>query len=240
MKKYKITSIILATVITLSFAGCAKASTTMPSSKAQIDTTTEKVKMTTIAGKTSDDTTTNTSINKTDSKVETKPETTKETTKEFRSLAEIKKDNNISNNDPVVFVDKVTGMEFFPVLTNTPGSPMENIPYVYVKPDAAMNEKLTVISDGLSKNIFNNNPIKVENIEEIEGKQIAKINLTGDQWNNYFQGSTAGMQTTKALAESILQRQYQGKWIDGVQFTINGNKIKSEHAENIGQIIFRK
>lgn len=156
-----------------------------------------------------------------------------------RTISDIKKENGIKNNDPVVFIDKVSNMQYFPLITETPGTPMEDIKYVKISPDAPVQDKLTAIADGLSKNIFQNNPIKVVSITDTNGKKLATINLTGENWNNFLQGSTGATQTAKALIESTLQRSYDKEWIDSVKFTLNGKAINSEHAEILNKIISR-
>ena len=120
--------------------------------------------------------------------------------------------------------------------------------------DQRMNQ-LKSIANSLSTNCFSGLPIEVIGIENINGKDIAIINLKeskenegivdsqkakGETWQwQYMQGSAGGIITTISLEETILQREYTGKWIDGVEFLYNNNKIIQQHAVKLENIIYR-
>ncbi|MBB6716133.1 hypothetical protein [Clostridium gasigenes] len=109
----------------------------------------------------------------------------------------------------------------------------------------------------LSKNCFSGLPIEFIRIENVNGKDIAIINLKerkenegivdydklkvkGQTWSwSYLQGSTGGKITTVSLEETILQREYNGNWIDGVEFLYNDKKIQMQHVPRLGDVIYR-
>jgi len=45
--------------------------------------------------------------------------------------------------------------------------------------------------------------------------------------------------TTVSVEESILQREYTGKWIDGALFLYNNEKIQKEHVLKLENVIYR-
>ncbi|MGL5086583.1 MAG: hypothetical protein ACRC68_12835, partial [Clostridium sp.] len=117
--------------------------------------------------------------------------------------------------------------------------------------------KLKNIVYSLSKNCFSMVPIEFVKIENINGKDIAIINLKELKENEgivdydklkvkdktwkwgFMQGSTGGQVTTVSLEETILQRDYKGTWIDGVKFLYNNEKIEQQHAPRLSDIIYR-
>jgi len=117
---------------------------------------------------------------------------------------------------------------------------------INIPKDKNLQEKLSLIAQKLSELQFNNLPIEVLKIEDVNGKKIAKVNLKEDSNNEkgwaklYMQGSTGGNITSISLAETLLQKEYKGEWIDGVEFLYNGKKCEFQHAENLANIIYRK
>lgn len=88
-------------------------------------------------------------------------------------------------------------------------------------------------------------PINILRIEERNNKKIAIIDLrefiasdsTGylPSWRTiYFQGSTGGYFTTLTLTKSFLQKDYKGKWIDGIEFYYEGKQILEGEWDHIG------
>ena len=103
-------------------------------------------------------------------------------------------------------------------------------------------EKLKIISNEVSKELFENRRIEVLKIEN----NIAYIDLKDDDinnsWYNTFQGSTGASITAYGLLENFLQEEYTGKWIDGVYLTYNGEMPEMDHMGIgfFGSIIYRE
>ncbi len=110
---------------------------------------------------------------------------------------------------------------------------------IAVNKNKTVKEKVETITDTLSKSYFNKLDIEVSEIytSDPAGK-IANISLKEDSaftgpgslppyqsWYDYFQGSYGGQNTTILLKENILQREYNGDWIDGVVFFYQGDSI---------------
>lgn len=119
-----------------------------------------------------------------------------------------------------------------------------------------IEKRLKVIADNLSHTEFNNLPIELIDITEVDGKKIATFNLkeneeninkdnlneyTGTSWvSNFFQGSAGGSWTCYTLQTTMLQPDYDGEWIDGVKFLYNGEENKNfQHIEGIDKIKYR-
>jgi hypothetical protein len=109
--------------------------------------------------------------------------------------------------------------------------------------EATVIETLQVIAKKLSEEVFYELPIEVLKVEQVDGKQIATINLEEDEtsevkWNvNYFQGSTGATMTRLALVESFLQKEYDGEWIDGVLFLYENEPIVFDHL-SLDEIVY--
>lgn len=77
----------------------------------------------------------------------------------------------------------------------------------------------------------------------VNGKNIAVLNLIDENdskdWYNAFQGSTGGYINSNIIIENTLQRDYKGKWIDGLQVLYNGSKAEFQHAPNLENIIYK-
>lgn len=145
--------------------------------------------------------------------------------------------------------------EVFPIYdANIDNYEKEVTLYISIPKTYKLNQKLREIGNKLSQYCFNGLPIELKHIKDIEGKKIAVVNLKestinegldiedkiGYTWvDNYFQGSTGGMQTYVKLVETFLQRDYKGEWIDGVEFLYEGSKIDFEHVEGLSEIIYR-
>jgi len=117
---------------------------------------------------------------------------------------------------------------------------------ISIPKDKGIQEKLEAIAKKLSEVNFNNLPIEVLKIETVNGKKIAKINLKEDsknqkQWfQSYMQGSAGGSITSVSLIETLLQKEYKGQWIDGIEFSYEGKKCEFEHAYDLTEIVYRK
>lgn len=121
--------------------------------------------------------------------------------------------------------------------------------YIKLSEDLTIKEKLESIADRLSRFKFNRLPIEVVKIKKDNDDNIAIINLREHEWNrsqneadelrgiswrsHYFQGSAGGMITSETLIRTFLQRNYDGDWVDGVEFLYEDRKITEEMSEHI-------
>lgn len=128
--------------------------------------------------------------------------------------------------------------------------------YININNDVELKEKLVTLTSTLSEKYFDNLPIEVLNIEDVDGKKIAVINLMeskdnqvikevekfkGSSWATlYFQGSTGGQVTSITLIETLLQREYEEQWIDGVKFLYNNETCDYEHVPELGKVNYRR
>ena len=126
---------------------------------------------------------------------------------------------------------------------------------VEVNEDLSLEEKIEKLSKELSEKVFDNLPIEFVKINDIEGKKIAFFNLDelgnnakditfdkyeGINWiNNYFAGSAGGSVTEYTLITTLLQKNYTGEWIDGIEFTYKNSKIEFDHVPALGEITYR-
>lgn len=122
----------------------------------------------------------------------------------------------------------------------------EEVSKLSVSNSLPLEEKLGIVADRLSVDVFEGLGIELSEIDIIHGKQVAIINLTekenaqGVTWNGmYFQGSAGGAITSVALGNTFLQREYDGEWIDGVKFVYNNEKIKFQHVEGLSEANYR-
>ena len=122
----------------------------------------------------------------------------------------------------------------------------EEVSQVSINEGLSLEEKLAVVADQLSKDVFQGLGIELSKIDIIDGKQVAVINLTEKDsgqdatWNTmYFQGSTGGVITSVALSDTFLQKEYDGEWIDGVKFLYKNQEIGFEHVEGLSEINYR-
>ena len=132
-----------------------------------------------------------------------------------------------------------------PVIVNT----------IQINSKLSLEEKLNLLAENLSKEVFNDLPIEFVEIKEIDGKKIGLFNLNelgenagditfdkyqGKNWvNNYFAGSAGGGITEYTLIETLLQRDYSGEWIDGVEFTYKNSNIEFDHVPSLGEVNYR-
>ncbi len=129
---------------------------------------------------------------------------------------------------------EVTVEQEFDLFTgNVDSYEKEKLETIKVEKATTLEEKLQSIADNLSKKEFDNLPIVIEKIEEVDGKQIAIINLKDDpsqkdglNWMSFLNGgSTGGTITRVTLEESFLQREYKEAWIDGIKLIYEGEAI---------------
>ena len=126
---------------------------------------------------------------------------------------------------------------------------------VELEESLSLEEKIEKLSKELSEKVFEGLPIEFVKINDIEGKKIALFNLNelgnnatditydkyeGINWfNNYFAGSAGGSVTEYTLITTLLQKEYTGEWIDGVEFTYKNSKIGFDHVPDLGEISYR-
>ena len=127
---------------------------------------------------------------------------------------------------------------------------------VEIDENLSLEEKIEKLSKELSEKGFDSLPIEFVKINDIEGKKIALFNLNelgnnatditvdkyeGINWiNNYFAGSSGGSITEYTLITTLLQKNYTGEWVDGVEFTYKNSKIEFDHVPNLGEINYRQ
>lgn len=132
---------------------------------------------------------------------------------------------------------------------------IEKNAYIYISEETPLKQKLDILADALSEAYFSSLPIEVLRIEELDKKKIAVVNLKeasenkgktdpkdikGKTWAfQYMQGSTGGTVTQTTLIETMLQREYQGEWVDGVKFLYEGGVCAFEHANSLQDINYR-
>ena len=158
--------------------------------------------------------------------------------------SEEKKDNNKTNENKVTNNTQNKSnkeeLSLYSIDDNTL-EPNESSKIDISKGDSLEN-KLQKLADNVSKNFFDNLPIKVKSIDTIDGKKIATINLidgSNNKWSDKFQGSTGGQITSNTLIENFLQVSYKGEWIDGVKFLYNDGPIEYEHVYELSEIKYR-
>lgn len=126
---------------------------------------------------------------------------------------------------------------------------------VEIDENNSLEDKIKSLSLTLSEKAFDSLPINLVEIKELEGKKIAVFNLDevgnnvgditpdkyeGISWvNNYFAGSAGGSITEFTLIQTLLQKEYTGEWIDGLEFTYKGTKVEFDHVPELSEIIYR-
>lgn len=125
--------------------------------------------------------------------------------------------------------------------------------FIPVPSNEELTQKVKILMDSVSSYNFNDLEIEVLGIESgAENVKTLKINLKEKpgydepgnmeqfSWYNFFQGSEEGQNTTAILIESALQKQYEGEWIDAVEFFYNGEKMGEWDHINLAGTIKRK
>lgn len=102
---------------------------------------------------------------------------------------------------------------------------------VTLKEDSTVEDKLKELCAYLEKEYFKDEKAKIV-VESIDDKGIATINLVSQEdWHQHFQGSTGGLISQATIVETLLQRDYSGEWINGLNVLIDGElKEGFEHA----------
>ena len=195
-----------------------------------------------------------TAIKEKNSELEKSVEKLREESKDLNNkLKELKAEDAFINEEMSKHKNSV-----YPIYSANVNSYIKEIHFgTYISPNLSVKNKLDALAKTLSEVYFDNLPIEVPEITEINGKKIAIINLKeseenqkisqrvqfkGKSWaNNYFQGSTGGTMTSICLTETFLQKDYEGQWIDGVKFLYNNMKISDfQHVPSLGEVSYRK
>jgi len=108
---------------------------------------------------------------------------------------------------------------------------------LYAKVDAIASEVVKSYFPGLLYGM---------SYKKVDGKTVAVFNMIDnkphsveDTWYQKMQGSTGAQISYKRITENLLQRNYTGTWIDGVEILYNGKTADFEHAPEISSIIYR-
>lgn len=112
-----------------------------------------------------------------------------------------------------------------------------------VKKYIDLEQKLLLLSEKLSKENFEGKKIVLSEIKDENGSKIAYFDLRDsdekDSWNAYFQGSLGGFSTKLSIVETFLQRDFTGKWIDGIKISYNGSYQEFDHINFADEIYWR-
>lgn len=126
---------------------------------------------------------------------------------------------------------------------------------VDIDKDETLEERVSELAKELSDEVFSDLPLELVEIKDVDGKKVALFNLDetgknagetpyqdyeGVSWfNNYFAGSAGGRITEYTLEQTLLQRDYVGEWIDGIEFTYKGQKIEFDHVPGLSEVMYR-
>lgn len=116
----------------------------------------------------------------------------------------------------------------------------ENI--ITIDKDKTLEANVKKVIDATMRNFFKDMKYEVA-FKKLNGKNIVVLNLIDEEgskgWYNTFQGSTGGYINSNMIIENTLQKDYKGKYIDGLQVLYNGNKAEFQHAPDLDKIIYR-
>jgi len=120
---------------------------------------------------------------------------------------------------------------------------LDTLSQIHISGDLNLHEKLQIVADSLSERAFKGLPIDVLSIDTLDDKTIATVNLDefegenfnamkfrGPKWlGGYFEGSTGGWCTSIAVSFTLLQPDYQGDWIDGINVLYRNKQPNTDH-----------
>jgi len=126
--------------------------------------------------------------------------------------------------------------------------------FISIPANQNLLNKISILLDSVSAHNFNNLKIEVSGIDKNGSNyKLLKINLKENPgfimpdslghyrtWYDFFQGSMGGVQTTIILIESTLQKQYEGDWVDAVEFYYQNEKIGEWDHTSLSGIIKRQ
>ena len=164
-------------------------------------------------------------------------------------------EENIDKTENVDNQEAIKTMEMFLYSKDSNTDEQVVIGSIEVEENLSLEEKIEKLSKELSEKVFDSLPIEFVKINNVEGKKIALFNLNelgdnatditfdkyeGVSWiNNYFAGSAGGSVTEYTLITTLLQKNYTGEWIDGIEFTYKNSKIEFDHVPGLGEISYR-
>ena len=119
--------------------------------------------------------------------------------------------------------------------------------YVRIDPHLTLAEQCQSLADQLSRLRFGNLPIEVVSIEQRDSGSVAIVNLkeadstSRYSWRaGYFQGSCGGIMTSTTLIGTLLQQDFGGEWVDGIEFLYEGNRISEfQHVSDLFYVNWR-
>lgn len=105
----------------------------------------------------------------------------------------------------------------------------KDIKYLEINKEGSLQEKIELIVNAISKECFNNLPMKVT----VYGKDIAKVELIEPEnvqnsrvsWKDDYLNEYIKEDTLSIILKNILQEEYKGEWIEKVQLYYEGELI---------------
>ncbi|MGL6105281.1 hypothetical protein [Romboutsia sp.] len=105
----------------------------------------------------------------------------------------------------------------------------KNVKYLEVNEEGTLQDKTELIVNAISKECFNNLPMKVT----VDRKDIAKVELIEPEnvqnsrvsWKDDYLNEYIKEDTLSIILKNILQEEYKGKWIEKVQLYYEGELI---------------
>jgi hypothetical protein len=124
--------------------------------------------------------------------------------------------------------------------------------YVQTNRNYTLEQKIETLLQQITKRYFNDLSIELMEINTTDGVTTVYINLVENSaykgpgtlqpyqsWFDFFQGSHGGLNTQIILTESLLQRHYQGDWIDAMVVNYQGNAFGEFDHIDLRRTIFR-
>lgn len=107
-----------------------------------------------------------------------------------------------------------------------------------INKDDTLENKINALLLSLKKDYFKDDKANIQ-LESINDG-IVTINLIDENsWRTHFQGSTGGYINQKTIVETLLQRDYDGDWIKGVDVLIDGKKQEVFDHASFEEIFYR-
>lgn len=155
---------------------------------------------------------------------------------------EIKENEEENNNTEQENTSEEEAKENFTIYTLDVNDTDKKIGFkdIELDKDDTVEEKFKELCVALEKEYFKDENAKIV-FKSIDENNIATIDLVNkDAWSQHFQGSTGGMISQGTIVETLLQRDYAGEWIDGLNVVVDGSNEEElfEHAPFI-EIFYR-
>lgn len=124
-------------------------------------------------------------------------------------------------------VNKLANTTKIPI--SMPSKDTKDVRYVEVEEDSSLQEKVEIIIDFISHEIFNDLPIKVT----VYGSETARVELVEPtdlensrvSWKDDYLNEYTKEYTVNAIIKNIIQEGYKGNWIKNVQLYYEGELI---------------